>query len=367
MSKKLNEGGIYEALKQKHNDVTLISYKLQYPRFLFHKPQKDYASDRFKVDDTQFLLNTVNPFNIFLTGRIIRKRNPDTVIFQWWHPYFAPCYRMLCQILGKKVHKMFICHNVFPHERFFLDKFLVKLALRKGDSYIVHSRSDARDLLSIKKNAVFRHNPLPTYNAFHITGMSMLQARRKLNKGTDEKILLFFGFVREYKGLKHLINAMPKIKSTLGEITLMIVGSFDKDKQKYIELIHKNNVTDCIELIDGYMPDNEVEKYFAACDLVICPYESATQSAIVQIAFGFEKPVIVTNVGGLPDAVDDGVTGYVVEPRNPEALAEAVRKCYTREVIKTFEENIRKQAYRFSWERMTEVIEELQNDLYVIK
>ena len=294
---------MYQALAKRH-DVEMISYKMQYPKLLFKKEQKDYSNDMFKVEGTQFIINTANPFNIMNVARKIKKMKPDVVISQWWHPYFAPCYWILESVLGKKIQKMFICHNVFPHERFPMDKFLTKLVLKKGDAFIVHSKSDGEDLLTIKPNAKYRQNPHPTYNAFKIRNITKSQARDELHKSQDEKLLLFFGFVREYKGLKHLLNAMPKVQEKTGDVKLMVVGSFGEDKEEYMRLIRENHIEDLVEVIDGYTPDNEVEKYFAACDAVVLPYESATQSGIVQIAYGFEKPVIVTNVGGLPDVVN---------------------------------------------------------------
>ncbi len=199
---------LYRALAGRH-DVTLISYKMQYPKFLFRKPQKDYSNDLFKVDEARFLINTANPFNILAVGRAIKGSCPDAVIFQWWHPYFAPCYWLLCGVLGKRTHKLFLCHNVFPHERFPMDRLLTRLALRKGDSFIVHSKSDGEDLLTVKGNAICQQSPLPTYNAFKLRGLTREQARKELGKNTDEKLILFFGFVREYKGLRHLIRPCP--------------------------------------------------------------------------------------------------------------------------------------------------------------
>lgn len=351
-------GMLYRALEKKH-ETTVISYKLQYPRFLFKKEQKDFSSDLFKVDHCEFLINTMNPINIIRVGHKIRKHKPDLVILQWWHPYFAPCYRLLETSIGKKIKKLFICHNVFPHERFPLDRFLTRLVLKGGDSFIVHSESDADDLLTIKPNARFKKNPHPTYNMFKIRDMSKEQARVELGIPDQEKVLLFFGFVREYKGLKYLLHAMPETKSKIPNIRLMVVGSFGGDKEDYVKIVNEHGISDCVCMIDGYTPDNEVEKYFAACDLVVCPYESATQSGIVQIAYGFEKPVIATNVGGLPDVVADGKTGYVVEPRNPKALAEAVVKYYQDDMEKVFAAGVREEAYRFSWDRMVERVEEL--------
>lgn len=349
---------MYKALSKKYI-VKMISYKMQYPKILFKKKQRDYSNDMFRVEDTQFLINTANPFNIIGVANIIKKMKPDLVIMQWWHPYFAPCYWILESMFGKNIKKMFICHNVFPHERFPMDRFLTKLVLKRGDYYIVHSKSDGKDLLTIKPNANYRQNPHPSYNAFKIRNISKKQAREELGKGMDEKLLLFFGFVREYKGLKHLLNAMPQIKNKLQNVKLMVVGSFGDDKEDYINLIKSKQIEDCVEVIDNYIPDNEVEKYFSACDLVVCPYESATQSGIVQIAYGFEKPVVVTNVGGLPDVVEDGKTGYVVEARNPNMLATVIMDFYQNKKEEELIENVSLEAEKFSWNRMRETIEEV--------
>lgn len=350
---------MYQALAKEH-DVTMISYKMQYPKFLFKKEQKDYSNDMFKVEDTQFLINTENPFNIIGVANQIKKTKPDLVIIQWWHPYFAPCYSILTRFL-KNTKILYICHNVFPHERFPMDKFLTRMTLKHGDCYIVQSRQDEEDLKTIIKNPIYKRTVHPTYNAFKMQNMSKEQAREKLKISNGEKVLLFFGFVREYKGLKHLIKAMPLIQEKLDSVRLMVVGDFGDDKQSYLDLIQQSHCEKAIDICDGYIPDQEVEKYFAACDLVVCPYESATQSGIIQIAYGFDKPVVATNVGGLLDVVADKKTGYLVKPKNPEAIANAVIDFYENKREQEFEEHIKETAYEFSWERMVEIISELMD------
>lgn len=349
---------LYRILASKY-ETELISYKMQYPKLLFKQEQKDFRDTAFRIDGAKFLINTVNPFNIIRVGRKIKMEMPDLVIMQWWHPYFAPCCRLLEFALGKNITKLFICHNVFPHERFPLDRFLTKQVIRKGDAFIVHSKSEEKDLMSIKPDAMYRVNPHPTYSAFRMEGMTKEQAREKLQKRPDERLLLFFGFVREYKGLKHLLKAMPEIRDKLGNIKLMIVGSFGDDKDQYMQLIREEQIEDCIEVEDGYVANDEVEKYFAACDLVVLPYESATQSGIVQIAYGFEKPVVVTDVGGLPDIVADGKTGYVVEAGKSERVADAVIRFFEEDKAEEMQGYVKQEAYRFAWDRMREKIEEL--------
>lgn len=349
-------GQMYRALAIKHN-VEMLSYKMQYPKLLFKKEQRDYENDSFKIDDAKYMINTANPVNIIKSARYIKKQNPDMVIIQWWHPYFAPCYKLLQMFMGKQ-KLFFVCHNVFPHERFPFDKFLTKLVLSTGTHFIVHAKEEAKELAKIKSNASYTVTPHPTYEMFQLQEMTKTQARERLGIISDKKVLLFFGFVREYKGLKHLLRAMPYIVKEFKAIELMVVGDFDHTRQEYIDIITELNIDKYVRIIDGYIPDKEVQQYFTASDLVVLPYESATQSGIVQIAFGMERPVIVTEVGGLPDVVEDNVTGYIVNPCDEKALADAVVKYYRNNDEESFIQSIRQQAYRFSWDRMREIIEE---------
>ena len=355
-------GLMYRALAKK-NKVKMISYKLQYPKFLFKKEQKDYSNKSFEIKDTRYLINTANPINCVMVASRIRRMKPDLVIFQWWHPYFAPCYWIMETFLGKKIKKMFLCHNVFPHERFPMDKFLTRLVLKQGDYFITQSSMDSEDLHFIKKEPKYIQTVHPTYNAFKMKDMSKEEARDILDIPTDEKVLLFFGFVREYKGLKHIIHALPAIVKEIPNVRLYIVGDFDGNKERYLEIIKAKNVENHVRIFDGYIPDDEIEKFFAACDLVVLPYESATQSGIVQIAYGFRKPVIVTDVGGLPEVVKDGKTGYVVEAFNDEQLGEAAIRFFKEDKAKEFEQNVIEEEYRYSWDRMTEVVQKLYGEL----
>ncbi len=357
-------GLMYKALCKKY-DVIMISYKFQYPKILYKKEQKDYSNDCFKIDDTQYLIHTANPLNWVQTAGKINALHPELVIMQWWHPYFSPCYWTLCKCL-KNIKTLFICHNVFPHERFPLDKSLTKAALKQADSYIVQSKMDALNLKTIVKNPLYRQTVHPTYNAFMIENMSKEEARKRLGISLKQKVLLFFGFIREYKGLKYLIEAMPSIVNRIADTKLLIVGDFtnSESKKQYEEMIAQMKVKDCIDIYDGYIPDKEVEKFFVASDLVVLPYISATQSGIAQIAYGFGKPVVATNVGGLPDIVSDRKTGYIIESENKDMIRDAVTDFFEQNRAEMFAEGVKKEAYRFSWEKMvdniTNILEELQ-------
>lgn len=346
-----------KALSKKY-DVTMLSYKLQYPRFLFKKEQKDFANDSFKVEDTQFLLNTANPFNWIKTAWRINRLKPDVLLLQWWHPYFAPCYYFLTR-LCRKTKIVFTCHNVFPHERFPLDRILTRMVLKSGDGFIVHSRSERAELLTVKKEPKYVVTPHPTYNAFKLQGMSRELARDILKISNDTPVLLFFGFVRKYKGLDYLLEAMPQILSEIPDVQLWIVGDFGDDREEYVSVIAERKLENNIRLVEGYIPDKEVEPYFAASDLVVLPYISATQSGIIQIAYGFDKPVIATEVGGLPDVVDDGNTGYLVPPKNSGAIAEKVVKFFAEDKDKAWSANIKSKEKEFSWETMVDRFSEL--------
>lgn len=346
-----------QALRKKHI-VSMISYKMQYPKFLFKKNQKDYSNKSFQIADTQYLLNTANPFNILHCALKINKEKPDAVIIQWWHPYFAPCYYLLAKFLHK-IPILFTCHNVFPHERFPFDRFLTKMALKSGSAYIVQSHLDEADLLTIKPNAKYTVTPHPTYQTFKMQNLSKDAARQLLHVSQQTPMLLFFGFVRKYKGLEYLLDALKEVKQQIPDVQLWIVGDFGEDKDIYLKQINENNISDNTILVEGYIPDREVEKYFAASDLVVLPYISATQSGIAQIAYGFEKPIIVTNVGGLPDIVQNRKTGYLVPVRSSSAIAEAIISFYTEDTNIEWAQNIREHSKEFSWERMTDRIEEL--------
>lgn len=350
-------GLMYRALSEKHN-VTMISYKMQYPKLLFKKEQRDYSNDSFKVDETQFLINTANPFNLKSVASKINKMEADCVIFQWWHPYFAPCYYILSKLIrNKKI--VFICHNVFPHERFPMDRLLCKMVLKQGDYFVVQSHLDEKDLLQVRPEAKYVVTPHPTYDVFNMSNMSKEAAREILKVEKGIPLLLFFGFVREYKGLKYLLRAMPQIVKQIPDIQLWVVGDFGDDRDEYFQMIEEYNLSKNIVVVEGYIPDQEVEKYFAATDLVVLPYISATQSGIVQIAYGFDKPVVVTNVGGLPDVVDHKQTGLIVEKECEEELAKAVLQFFEEDKAEFYTTKIKEKMEEFSWGTMVKRIEEL--------
>ena len=227
------------------------------------------------------------------------------------------------------------------------------------DYYLVQSRKDEEDLLTLKPKAAYRRVFHPTYNAFKMKNMTREEARSQLSLDEEEKVMLFFGYVRRYKGLHHILKALPSIRDRVEGIKLLVVGDFGHDRQENMDIIHKEGISGCVKMVEGYIPDQEVEQYFAASDLAVLPYESATQSGIAQIAYGFGMPIVATDVGGLPEVVLDGRTGYVVPQGDDQALGEAVIRFFTETDVEAMKENIKQEEYKFSWDRMREEIEEL--------
>lgn len=352
-------GLLYRQLS-KCNDVKLFSYTMQYPKFMYKKEQKDYSDDVVKIDEAEFLLNSANPFNWVKVAQRIKKEKPDLVLLQWLHPYFAPCYWFISKCI-KKIPIMYICHNALPHERFPLDRFLTRITLSKAKYIIAHSNTDANILKEIVSKSIIAVNPHPAYNFFKIKNMSRDEGRSILKIDSSDYVLLFFGLIREYKGLKHLLNAVPIIKRKMPNVKVVIAGDFgsEDNKKEYDELITQLDISDNVIVHAGHLPIPEVEKFFVACDIVVLPYESATQSGVIQASYGFQKPVIATRVGGLPDAVIDGKTGYLIEPKSPEAIAVAVEDYFDNNRKEQMMACINEESYRFSWERMENTINSL--------
>ena len=355
-------GAMCAALSREH-EVQAVSFSMQYPKLLFKHTQKDEGNTTFRYEPASYPLNTVNPVSWRKTAKQIIAETPDLLIVQWWHPWFAPCYSRILGVVRKRSPRtkiFFICHNVLPHEGFPLKDRLTKEVLGKGDAFIVHSKQDAEDLQRLVDSPRFIHGVHPTYNQFRKKFITKEEARGMLGIPAEQETLLFFGYIREYKGLKHLIRALPEIKAARTRAHLYVVGDFwENNKEEYEQLIREAGAQEDITLVDGYLPDDEVEPYFAAADLCVLPYESATQSGVIQIAYSFGLPVIATDVGGLPEVVLDGRTGFVVPPKDEKRLAEAVIRFFEEDRAADFKEHIKEEDSRYSWDRMVEHVDAL--------
>jgi glycosyltransferase involved in cell wall biosynthesis len=315
-------------------------------------------------DDVEYLLDPLGPRTWLQVARRIQYHDPSLVILQWWVPFWAAPFRIVTTLAKRRTEAkvVFICHNVLPHEPSGLDRFWVRLGMGKGDGFITHSPDQAEQLLTIFPNACVRCTPHPTYAAFGTGKWQKEAARQELGFNPQDNLILFFGFVRPYKGLHHLVAAMPVILRQ-SEVRLLVAGELWGSGPEVEEQIARLNLGDRVTLINRYISNEEVELFFSAADLVVLPYESATGSGVLQIALGLERPVVVTNVGGLAEIVVHGETGLVVPPGDPAALAEAIVKYFKENLEPRFVENIRRHQARFSWENMVNTIEDLREVL----
>jgi glycosyltransferase involved in cell wall biosynthesis len=253
--------------------------------------------------------------------------------------------------------RIFICHNVLPHERSLIDTVLARIAFAGADAFIVQSTEDLRKLGRIRRRAPVIVHPHPIYDFFAGGGFTRESARAAIGERAGP-LLLFFGYIRPYKGLRYLIEALPLIRDRI-PVRLLVVGEFYDDPAPYEELVAKLGLSDAVRFVNRYVGNEEVEAFFTASDLVILPYLSATQSGIVQIAIAFDRPVVVTAVGGLPEAVVPDRTGFVVPPRDQRALAAAITRFFDEEWAARMEPHFAGEKRRFSWGAMADAIEGL--------
>lgn len=347
---------LYRELSKRHH-VQIVTFKRQYPAFLFPGKSQLDSDDMIQVP-TEQLIDSMNPLNWISVGRAIRRRHPDLLIVTYSLPFFGPCYGTIVRAATRKTRTkvLFLCHNIIPHEKRPGDAQFTRCALSTADYFIVQSDSVERDLKSLFPDARYKRIHHPVYNVFGEPVDKQL-ARRELHLD-DDRIILFFGYIRAYKGLRVLLDAMPAILRQL-DLRLLVVGEFYDDKQKYVEQIGRLGIDRHVTLVADYVPNEIVAKYFSAADVAVLPYRSATQSGIAQIAYNFDKPVIATNVGGLGEIVRDGVTGFVVPPDNAERLSDAVLRFYHERREHEFAANVRIEKQKYSWENMRNAIESL--------
>ncbi|HUT03123.1 MAG TPA: glycosyltransferase [bacterium] len=351
-----------EELKNK-GEVNVISFSRLYPSLLFPGKSQVVENGALKPPpNVDFSLDTMNPLTWIAAAKKIAAMKPDMLIVPLWVTFLVPPFLAIVSSVRRhsSAKVLFICHNVIPHDVSRVHLLLVKMLLKRGDFAIVHSdREMALVRSAVPTVRVMKHFH-PTYDFFASAGeheMTCEEARDNLRISKDKLVLLFFGFVRRYKGLDLLIEAMPKVCKCV-DAELLIVGEFWEKRVEYERMIERASLQQNIRIIDRYVPDNEVALYFTAADIVILPYREATQSGVVQIAYAFCKPVITTDVGGLPEVVHDGRTGYVVPSEEPDAIADAVLRFSRERASVDFAGNIEAVKVAFSWAVITRSIEQ---------
>ena len=340
-----------QELERRH-DLLLLSYKRQYPELLYgKKSQVDATCDAGTIAKgfrrLSYDIDSASIPSWRETSRRIIAFKPDLVILPWWVSYWAPMYAYLLFILNKKgIRVLFLCINIFEHEDSIVKKMAAKFILRRADSIIVHSEQEKNTALEINPKATVVRHLLPLFEYGPVAAT---------RKPVPTLNLLFFGFVRPYKGLDILLKAIGILKDR--DISLKIVGEFWDGKDEYLKIITAYGISEKVEVIDRYVPDHEMSRYFTSADLVVLPYRESITSGIIATAYGFSKPVLATDVGGFHEVVRDGYTGKIVAPGSPEALADGI-EWFINNRQADFAGNIAAfAAQEMSWHSLVDTIE----------
>ena len=351
-----NERLALQFQKEGHH-VEMYTFTLQYPGFLF--PGKtQFTNDPAPAGLTiSRKINSCNPFNWIKVGNQIRNKKPDMVVFAYWMSFMAPCFGTIAKQIRKnhKTRCIGLIHNMIPHEPNVLDKYLPPYFVKQMDGFTTLSHAVIKDIDQFDKhNKPKSWAPHPIYDHYGEL-IDKIEARKQLGLSADGKYVLFFGFIRDYKGLDLLIDAFGDLRLQDMGVRLLVAGEFYGDPQPYLNRIRSLDISDIVILHNDYIPDNKVNLYFRACDIVAQPYKTATQSGVTQVAFHFERPMLVTNVGGLPEIVPDGKIGYVVNP-DAQDIADALVRYYKENKEEEFTAGVREEKRKYGWDRMTAAV-----------
>ncbi|MBC7861715.1 MAG: glycosyltransferase [Bacteroidia bacterium] len=349
-------------IKDGHN-AEIISYSLQYPNFLFPGSTQYDQSGKAPAGITiHTKINSVNPFNWLSVGKFIREQKPDLIVIRYWIPFMGPVLGTIARKAKKAGVKVIaICDNVIPHEKRKGDKTFTNYFLKSCHGFVTMSKAVMEDLgkfVQTDKKEFLLH---PLYTSFG-EKVDKRIARVKLGINADDKVILFFGLIRKYKGLDILLEAMADERIKKMDIKLLIGGEFYEDRTYYDEIIKKNALENSIILHGKFIANEDVKFYFSAADMVTLTYRDATQSGVTQVAFQFEKPTLVTNVGGLSEIIPHGKCGYVVEP-NKKEIADAIVDFYVNNKEELFTAGMKEEKKKYDWEIFTGRIQALYNTL----
>ncbi len=340
--------------------VTIYSFSLQYPDFLF--PGKTQYTDDPPPKDLEIRsqINSINPLNWWRVGERIRKEQPDLVIVRFWIPFLGPSLGAILRRIRRNDHTKVIAlaDNIAPHERRPGDRPLTRYFLRAVDGFIVMSRAVAEDVRRFTPHKPIRYVPHPIYDNYG-PPLSRAEALQELALSPQWRYLLFFGFIRPYKGLDLLLRAFARQDVQARPLKLIVAGEFYAEAEATQRLIDELGIRERVILHSAFIPNEAVRHYFGAADLVVQPYRSATQSGISQLAYHFERPMVVTAVGGLPEIVHHGKEGYVV-PVEVAAIADAIEDFFANGRLEAMCEAVRMGKERFSWKNMVEGMEAVE-------
>jgi glycosyltransferase involved in cell wall biosynthesis len=351
---------LYEALRA-GNDVEVISFSRLYPGFLFPGVrQHDVSTVAIKQHPARHVIDCLNPLTWFKAAAMAAEEKPDILVITWWNPFFGPIVRTIARSFKRRTGKpvLIITENVISHEGRFVDKLLTKLALGTADAFMALSSVVEDTVKKMYPQTPVVRSSLPIYDCYQSADrLTREEAQKKLGiEGKD--VLLFFGYVRQYKGLMNLLSAMPAVLKRIPKAHLLVVGEFYDDPAPYDEAIRRFALKDHVTVVNEYVPNERVHEFFTASHVVVLPYNEATQSGILSIALGFAKPAIVTNVGGLAELIEDGKTGYVVPPNEVPALANAAVRFFELNDRETFSKNVEAKARENGFAQIRATIEQ---------
>jgi len=346
-------------LQAEGHDVQLYTFTLQYPGFLF--PGKTQLSAEPAPRDLRIerKLSSVNPFTWVSLGRRIRREAPDLLVLAYWMPFMAPCLGTVGRIAkgNGSTHVIALCHNLVPHESRPFDRLLTKYFIGSVESVAALSQSVCDEVHQYAPSMPTVASPHPLYDNFG-EPVDRAEACGHLGLDVSSRYLLFFGLIRDYKGLDLLLEAHAELVKVCPEVKLIVAGEFYSGEERYHAQAKQSGIDDKIVWRTEFVPDHEVRYYFSVADLVVQPYKSATQSGVTQIAYHFQRPMLVTRVGGLPEIVPDGKVGYVVDP-NPTAIAAALVR-FSKE-HPDFSQGLAAERDKYSWPVFTKNLLTLLN------
>jgi len=347
---------LYSQLKNSHS-VNIVNFKRQYPKFLF--PGKtQYRNTPLKNQDKNHrIVDSINPFSWIKAVKFIKKSSPDLIIIRFWNPFFALCHSYIIRKVKKQLKNtkvVCICDNIIPHEKHFYDIPLIKKLFKHIDAYIVMSIKVEEELRDIVSNPIYKKMFHPIVAEANMPSQEVSKAKMGL---TGKKVILFFGLIRQYKGLDVLIRANKYLKEKLSGYQILICGESYQDENKYNKLIKENSKNNEIRWINQYIPDSEVSTYFSASDVVVLPYKNASQSGIIPLSYSYKRPVIASDIKGIQEMIIDQETGFLFEKNNSEALSESIIDFFSNK--KNYNENIIDFRKQFSWNYFIEGVLDL--------
>lgn len=352
-----------ESLSAAGHEVNIVTFKMQYPGFLF-PGKSQFVPEQNGTDLTiSREINSINPFNWIKIGNQLSKEKPDLVIFKYWMPFMAPCFGTIAKQIKKNGTTKIIAlvHNLIPHEKRIGDRGLTQFFIKKMDGFIAMSKSVLKDIEKFDASKQKMLSPHPLYDNFG-EAKSREEALKAIGLDTQYNYLLFFGIVRKYKGLDILLRAFADKNLNNGKLKLIVAGEFYDDNAEYLDIIKKHKLEDNVILRSTFIPDAEVVNYFCAADIIVQPYRNATQSGVTQIAYHFNKPMLVTDVGGLCEIVPHNKVGYVVEP-NKNEVAKALNDFYQNNRAAEFIAGVTEEKKKYSWKKMVDTINTLYQNV----